>query len=134
MFVRISGNQVSIADPEAINPVFKSGWNKTSFYYWFRFYNRPTLMSTELHSKHLEMKRGLATTFANSTLLGLEEFIDNYSMDFAAILEDHARHNEPLEAAKWFQWYALDVVADVAFGHSFEVGYLFLIINTCNNN
>ena len=70
--------------------------------------NRVTIMAEMSHHKHLEMKRGMAPAFANSTMTALEEFIDIYSGEFGVVLDEHARDKQPIEMAKWFQFYALD--------------------------
>ena len=58
--------------------------------------------------------------FSTATYTKLEEFIDTYSLQFCAVLEEYAQSKKSIDLGKWFQWYAFDVVGDVAFGQSFN--------------
>ena len=71
---------------------------------------RPTLMATQPHGLHSQMKRSMANTFSNGTMLGLEEFIDNFSMEFIGALDEFAKKGEPIDLGLWFHFYALDVM------------------------
>jgi cytochrome P450 len=108
--VRISPNEVSVADPEAIRDIYriKRPFKKTEFY---PIWNSGRLTKYSDHFSqtdermHSERRRIVNSVYSMSTVLTLEPYIDKCSAMFMERLSSYADAQRELDLGVWLQWY-----------------------------
>ena len=72
----------------------------------------PDLFSLQDEKKH-SARRDVANSYDMSTLLGMEEYIDQYSTVLLQEFAKFARRREVVDIVPWLQYYAFDVVGEL---------------------
>jgi hypothetical protein len=104
----------------------------------------PDLFSEQDEKKHGARRRNVANAYALSTLLGMEEYVDQCSTLLLRQFEKFAKKKEVIDLSPWLQYYAFDVVgelgivllapSDLGFGKKFgfieagkDIGWIGMI-------
>jgi Cytochrome P450 len=122
--VRISPNEVAISDPQAIKTIYSTGggFTKGTSRFegliegdWYTVWAmvEPDLFSLQDEKKHSARRRNVANAYALSTLLGMEEYVDQCSTLLLRVFEKFAKRREVVDISGWLQYYAFDVVGEL---------------------
>jgi hypothetical protein len=123
--VRITPNEVAIADPEAIKVIYSTGGGFTKGIYlrdgglmsgdWYTVWPmvEPDLFSLQDEKKHGARRRNVANAYSLATLLGMEEYVDQCSTLLLRQFEKIAQSGKSFDIAPWMQYYAFDVVGEL---------------------
>ncbi|KAF9523096.1 benzoate para-hydroxylase [Crepidotus variabilis] len=118
--VRISRNQVSINDANAIPVIYGHGakaFLKSDYYHSF-VAGTPSVFST-IDKKDHARKRMLAShAFSIRSLQSLAPFVHDIVLGFATKMDTVADAGEWIDTMKWFNFLAWDVISDLAFGEA----------------
>jgi hypothetical protein len=104
----------------------------------------PDLFSEQDEKKHGARRRNVANAYALSTLLGMEEYVDQCSTLLLRQFEKFAKNKDVIDLSPWLQYYAFDVVgelgivllvpSDLGFGKKFgfieagkDIGWIGMI-------
>ena len=104
--VRIAPNHVSIADHEALNPVYGHGTGslKSDFYDAFAAPTLPRgLFNTRSRPEHTRKRKIVSHTFAPKSIAAFEPFVRQQVQTLVARFDE-------LSKAESDGWYALDVL------------------------
>ncbi|PWN86514.1 cytochrome P450 [Acaromyces ingoldii] len=120
-YVRIGRNHVMTADPAAVNVLYghSSKWTKSGFYHLFRLGPPKGIMSETDVKKHAALRRASSSAYSISALLELEVSVDIMVEKLFRQLDGFVERKQPWNAGLWLQWFAMDVVGDLAFGKNF---------------
>ncbi|EUC61057.1 cytochrome P450 family monooxygenase [Rhizoctonia solani AG-3 Rhs1AP] len=102
-FVRIGPNHISIADPEALEAVYKhgSGLLKSDYYEMFKL-GEHGIFSTQDKSEHSTMRRRLAHIFSPQNILSYEPRVRNNIRRF--VTQWDLRCQQAAEGRSGFNW------------------------------
>ncbi|KAN0066397.1 hypothetical protein ACQY0O_000491 [Thecaphora frezii] len=136
-FVRIAPNHVSVADYEALNPIYGHGTGtlKTEYYDAFvppRPFPRG-LFNTRDRAEHTRKRKIVSHTFAPKTITAFEPFIrreiqmllDRWDEFCAKAKQEQAegprgiKGRAWLDVLMWLNFFAFDTIGDLAFGSTF---------------
>ncbi|KAJ5641339.1 Benzoate 4-monooxygenase [Penicillium lividum] len=126
-FVRISPNQVSIADDEAINAVYGhgNGFLKADFYDAFVSIRRGLFNTRDRH-EHTRKRKTVSHTFSAKSIGQFEQYIHGNVELFVkqwnklSDLEANPKTGyATIDALNWFNYLAFDIIGDLAFGAPF---------------
>jgi hypothetical protein len=73
----------------------------------------PDLFSEQDEKKHGARRRNVANAYALSTLLGMEEYVDQCSTLLLRQFEKFAKNKDVIDLSPWLQYYAFDVVGEL---------------------
>ncbi|GAO51000.1 hypothetical protein G7K_5113-t1 [Saitoella complicata NRRL Y-17804] len=123
-FVRISPNQVSINDPDAIQIVYghQTGFLKSEFYDAFVSIHRG-LFNTRDRGEHTRKRKIISHTFSQQAILGFEPLINkSLSLLLSRLSDmiDPATNSLTLDFLPWANYLAFDIIGDLAFGEPFH--------------
>lgn len=79
----------------------------------------PDLFSLQDEKMHGARRRNVANAYALSTLLGMEEYVDQCSTLLLRQFEKFAKNKEIVDISPWLQYYAFDVVGELGAFSSF---------------
>ena len=77
----------------------------------------PDLFSLQDEKKHGARRRNVANAYALSTLLGMEQYVDQCSTLLLREFEKIAQRKEVVDISPWMQFYAFDVVGELGTFH-----------------
>ncbi|UZJ55673.1 hypothetical protein CBS101457_004993 [Exobasidium rhododendri] len=122
-YVRIGRNHVLTVDPDALQPLYGHGskWRKSNFYHLFRLGSAKGIMSETNVKKHAALRRASANAYSFNSLLELEGSVDRMADLFFTKVDTFADSQQPWDAGLWLQWFAMDMVGELAFGRSFDL-------------
>ncbi|UZJ50971.1 hypothetical protein CBS101457_000291 [Exobasidium rhododendri] len=122
-YVRLGRNQVITVDPDAVSVLYghASKWTKSNFYHLFRLGPAKGIMSETDVKKHASLRRSSASAYSINSLLELEGSVDEMAELFFQKVDIFAERKQPWDAGLWLQWFAMDVVGELAFGKSFDL-------------
>ena len=127
--VRIAPNVISVGDRAEIANIYGrgEGYTKTAFYplQSISWQKKPALniFSEREPSVHRQEKRKVANAYALSSVLQLEDKVDNCGMLFMRRLEeDFESKGKPVDLGTWLQYYAFDVIGEITFAS--KLGFL----------
>ncbi|KAI1288550.1 cytochrome P450 monooxygenase-like protein [Xylaria venustula] len=131
-YVRVGPNLLSISDPDMIEVIFhpQSNFNKAD---WYDIAN-PLLNLVQLRdrSEHDRRRRhGWDMAFTTKALRSYDSRVVKYADQFIAQMQ--RRVGQAVNITNWLEWYAFDVMGDLAFGRSFkalEKGQSHIYIDT----
>ncbi|CAE6422982.1 unnamed protein product [Rhizoctonia solani] len=134
-FVRIGPNHISIADPDALEVVYKhgNGLLKSDYYEMFKL-QEYDLFSIQDKSDHATMRRRMAHIFSPQTILSYEPRVQNNIRKF--VTQWDMRCQQAAEGRSGFNWrseggraildvcpqiayFAFDLISDLALGSPF---------------
>ncbi|KAI0191377.1 cytochrome P450 monooxygenase-like protein [Xylaria flabelliformis] len=131
-YVRVGPNLLSISDPELIEIIFHPQSNFTKAE-WYDIAN-PLLNLVQLRDRaeHDRRRRhGWDLAFTTKALRSYDSRVLKYADQFVAQMQRKA--GQAINVTNWLEWYAFDVMGDLAFGRSFkalEHGKSHLYIDT----
>ena len=73
----------------------------------------PDLFSLQDEKKHGARRRNVANAYAMSTLLGMEEYVDQCSTLLLREFAKFAKASKACDLSPWLQYYAFDVVGEL---------------------
>lgn len=73
----------------------------------------PDLFSLQDEKMHGARRRNVANAYALSTLLGMEEYVDQCSTLLLRQFAKFAKTKEIVDISPWLQYYAFDVVGEL---------------------
>lgn len=120
-YVRMGRNQVMTTDPSTVPLLYghSSKWVKSGFYHLFRLGPPKGIMSETDVKKHAALRRASSSAFSMNALVELESSVDTMADLFFQRLDEFSAKGKPWDAGLWLQWYAMDVVGELAFGQHF---------------
>ncbi|KAI1348665.1 cytochrome P450 monooxygenase-like protein [Xylaria sp. FL0043] len=118
-YVRAGPNLLSISDPDMIEVIFhpQSNFSKAD---WYDIAN-PLLNLVQLRDRaeHDRRRRhGWDLAFTTKALRSYDSRVIKYADQFIAQM--HRRAGQAINVTDWLEWYAFDVMGDLAFGRSFK--------------
>lgn len=130
--VRITPNELSLADASALDVVFgpKQKWDKTDFFASFNPHigDRVELFSALDNAKHAERRKITAPLFTTGAVLQYEPNIDRIIAVFLRRLEDAATSGKSIDMTWALRQYTLDAIGEIFYGK--EGGFNSLRDNT----
>lgn len=124
-FVRISPNEVSVADPLAVQTIYgiKSKFTKTVWYNVWKHRTAKTKHADEfsdLDEKHHATRRRLfSNMYAMTSILESEQYTDACTGLFMTKLEEMADGRMSVDLGRLLQLYAFDVIGELYSGSNF---------------
>ena len=117
--VRTGPSDLSIVDPQAVRLIYgqQSPCTKNAFY--DMSYPAQSLLSFREKPLHDRRRRVWSTGFSDKALRGYERRIQVYRQKLFDQLM--ACEGEPVNVIKWFNFFAYDVMGDLAFARSFDM-------------
>lgn len=115
--VRIGSNDLAIADPEFVQPIYGHGAKCTKSAWYDGSYPTTSLQTIRIKALHDKRRRIWSPAFSDKALRGYEKRLE----PFADALLDRLQsfHGGPVNVAKWFNYFGYDVMGDLAFGKDF---------------
>lgn len=122
--VRISPNEVSCADPDAIPKIYPNHrpLQKTDFYpIWGRpsISNQPDSFTCTDERVHSQYRRIVNPVYTLSNVLKSEEYLDGCINLFIERLGEYADVQKAIDLGHWLQMFAFDVIGEIFFGRMF---------------
>jgi hypothetical protein len=103
-FVRISHQEVSVSDPEAIKALLVAPLPKASWYQVFNLPDRRFVNQMgELDPKrHIHKQRNVAAGYAFSNVIQSEPYIDELVRKMQSHFDEYTKEGKPIEFDHWF--------------------------------
>lgn len=122
--IRIAPDEVACADPDAIRKIYRTQapLAKTHFYpVWGsnNFSKYPDLFVDTDEKLHSSQRRIVNNVYSMSTILTLEQYIDDCSAQLIQRLDGYAASKTIVDLGQWLHWYAFDVIGELFFGKPF---------------
>ncbi|KAI9164122.1 Cytochrome P450 monooxygenase notG' [Paramyrothecium foliicola] len=118
-FVRVGSNDLMIVHPSAV-PVVHGAQSRCRKASWYdEDWPRASIHTTRDHQFHHSRRRVWSQAFSDRALRGYENRITSYNKALVDRLYQYG--GEPVNAAKWFNYYSFDVMGDLAFGKDFDM-------------
>jgi cytochrome P450 len=121
--VRISPNEVSVADPQSVSAIHKinSGYNKSPWYCDVAPFGRPILFSMSEPKAHATRRRLFARAFSKTYLRQTyETTVHSMAKQVVEKMRDESASVGTTDLLKWWTFMATDVSALLMFGDSFH--------------
>ncbi|KAK5456949.1 hypothetical protein LTS15_004729 [Exophiala xenobiotica] len=124
--VRISPYEFSTDSPSAIKPIYGLGTNfRKSF--WYDASSNPDYHTEDIFSGrdpklHAQNRRKVASLYSMTTLLKMEEPVNQCIDLLTQRLDEKAKDGKPIRLQWWMQCYAFDVISIITVDKRF--GYL----------
>ncbi|KAM0705779.1 hypothetical protein Q7P35_007139 [Cladosporium inversicolor] len=122
--VRVTPNQVSIADPDAIPIVYGhgTGFLKAEYYDAFVSIQRG-LFNTRDRAEHTRKRKTISHTFSAKSVGQFEQYI-HHNLEMLATQWDKLSKQAGsgyyrMDSLNWFNYVAFDIIGDLAFGAPF---------------
>lgn len=116
-FIRIGSSDLSIAHPLGVAAVYGHGSGCRKATWYDEDWPRSSLHTTRNHSWHGQRRRVWSTGFSDKALRSYEQRIRQYNDSLENQMLKNAR--QPVNVAKWFNYYSFDVMGDLAFNKNF---------------
>ncbi|KAK4185186.1 putative cytochrome P450 pisatin demethylase-like protein [Podospora australis] len=121
--IRIAPDEVSIADPSAVQTIYgaHSGFTKTDFYSAFsaRWARYPEHFASTNPVVHAARRKQVNHIYSMTNVSRYEDRIDACTNVFMERMRELADKKQPVELTDWFRWYAFDVIGELFYGHQF---------------
>ncbi|KAI8626135.1 cytochrome P450 monooxygenase-like protein [Xylariaceae sp. FL1651] len=131
-YVRAGPNLLSIADPDLIETIFHPHSNFTKADWYDIAHPLTNLVQMRDRAEHDRRRRhGWDMAFTTKALRAYDSRVLRYADLFVAQM--HRRSGQTVNATDWLEWFAFDVMGDLAFGRSFgalEKGQSHIYIDT----
>ncbi|KAF5576016.1 Isotrichodermin C-15 hydroxylase [Fusarium pseudocircinatum] len=122
--VRIAPNELSFSSLTSRDDIygFKAArkFLKSPLYEGFVNGKEPSLVGIKDPILHGKKKRLLSHAFSAKALKSHEETINSYTDLFVQQAAIHGGGSEGIDMTRWYNWFAFDVIGDLAFGESFN--------------
>ncbi len=118
-FVRIGSSDLSITHPRAVHDIYGYG-SKCTKGDWYDL-NLPLIsMHTSRHQAiHDQRRRIWSPAFSDKALRGYEDRVKQYQDQLMDCIDSFDEAS--INITKWFNLFSFDVMADLAFGSSFDM-------------
>ncbi|KAF4976821.1 hypothetical protein FZEAL_6562 [Fusarium zealandicum] len=122
--VRYGPNRYSFDDYEAVKIIYGLGahFPKSSWYSTWASPGSWGLFSDESIKRHSQNRKLYQATYAMSSLVHYEPFVDECADLFTQRLSEMSRSNLPVDMRHWFQCYAFDVIGLITYAK--RLGFL----------
>ncbi|KAJ5110026.1 cytochrome P450 monooxygenase [Penicillium argentinense] len=111
--------QLSIANPAAVSVIYGSH-SKTSKGPWYSITElRASLHTARDKQEHKVRQKVWDKAFKASPLKDYKHRVSRYSHQLIYVIQQNL--DRPIDMAKWFNYFAFDVMGDLAFGKSFNM-------------
>ncbi|KAI0191579.1 cytochrome P450 [Astrocystis sublimbata] len=118
-YVRVGPNLLSISDPEMLEVMFHPQSNFTKAEWYDIAHPLLNLVQLRDRSEHDRRRRhGWDMAFTTKALRSYDSRVLKYADQFVAQMQ--RRSGEAINVTNWLEWYAFDVMGDLAFGRSFK--------------
>ncbi|KAN0108780.1 cytochrome P450 [Hyaloscypha variabilis] len=119
-FVRVGPNELITNSPEAV-PVVMGVSSKCTKAPWYECVSYPntSLHLTRSRIEHDKRRKIWDRGFSAKSLREYEHRVTGFTDDLISQLNAHA--GEALNASRWMNYYAFDMMGDMAFGKSFDM-------------
>lgn len=121
--MRISPNEVSVADPKSVSAIHKisSGYNKSPWYADAAPFGRPILFSMNDPKLHSVRRKLFARAFSKSYLRHTyESTVHSMTKQVVEKMKTETGSNGTTDVLKWWTFMATDISALLMFGDSFH--------------
>lgn len=121
-YVRIGPNEVSIADSEAIVPIYgtTSKFIKTEFY-TYQLRGVPELFTMSDQRQHADRRRLLAHLFSMSTMKDYEPVISDNVKLCMDLIGQQGQQGARSNLYDWFHYLSMDIICELSFGRTFNM-------------
>ncbi|KAK8173506.1 cytochrome P450 [Phyllosticta citrichinensis] len=116
-FVRVGSNDLSILDPDAVPLIYGFGTKCGKATWYDSSYPLASMHSSRNRQYHDARRRLWSISFSDKALRGYEPRVQKYTASLVRQLSAHS--GRPVDATKWFAFFAYDVMGELAFGKSF---------------
>ncbi|KAK7510511.1 putative cytochrome P450 [Phyllosticta citriasiana] len=116
-FVRVGSNDLSIIDPDAVPLIYSFGTKCTKAIWYDNDYPLASMHSSRNRQYHDARRRLWSISFSDKALRGYELRVQKYTSSLVRQL--CAFSGQPVDATKWFAFFAYDIMGELAFGKSF---------------
>ncbi|KAI0399882.1 cytochrome P450 [Xylaria palmicola] len=131
-YVRVGPNLLSISDPDLIEVIFHPQSNYTKAEWYDIAHPLLNLVQLRDRAEHDRRRRhGWDLAFTTKALRSYDSRVLKYADQFVAQMR--RREGQAINVTGWLEWYAFDVMGDLAFGRSFkalETGKSHIYIDT----
>lgn len=126
--VRIAPNDLSIADPDAIDVIYgpKRIFPKTEFYDGFNPHisKRSDSFCETDEGKHAARRRIQAPFYTQAAVLDYEPCVDRVIELFRSRMREFVASQDTVDMATWFRKYTFDVIGEMFYGKEGGFGFL----------
>lgn len=122
--VRLAPNLFSIMDADKRVYGIGSKMQKSS---WYKAWSPPapdkyTLFSDQDIHRHNSSRRKFQSIYSLTSVLGYEKYVEDCTAMFVDRMSTLAKSDSAFDMARWFQFYAFDVITDITYGK--RLGFL----------
>lgn len=116
--VRLGPDLYSIDDAAATKTIYGHGTQYIKGD-WYKIWQIPTkslpanLFALQDIKQHSTVRRMYANVYAMSSLVAYEPYVDNCMDILLRQLYQASKQGQTVDMAKWFQWYAFDVIGEI---------------------
>lgn len=123
-WVRISPNEVSTCDSEAIVPIYgvNSDFIKTEFY-TYQLRGIPELFTMASRKQHAMRRRQLSHLFSMSTIIEYEPIIGKHVQICMDLISEQGKAGKPSNLYDWWHFLSMDITCELSFGLTFNMLY-----------
>ncbi|KAF4969235.1 hypothetical protein FSARC_3488 [Fusarium sarcochroum] len=115
--VRYGPDRYSFDDPEAVKVIYglNTHFPKSSWYSAFETPGQWSTFGDRSIKRHAQTRRLYQATYAMSSLVHYESFVDECADIFTQRLEEMAKSDVLVDMRNWFQCYAFDVIGLITY-------------------
>ncbi|RPA85284.1 putative cytochrome P450 monooxygenase [Ascobolus immersus RN42] len=118
--VRYKPNLVLVDDPNYLPVIYHKHVDKTAFQKASGLGFSSAVVSALPHKEHAALKKRVAPSFTMTNIRGMEGAVDTRVREWITrIDQDFAQKKMAMDFGPWSQYYAYDVVSELAFGKPF---------------
>ncbi|KAK4506182.1 hypothetical protein PRZ48_004147 [Zasmidium cellare] len=116
--VRFGPNDLHFNQPEAIEGIYKRGWQKGDFYLGFD-QKTPGLFSERNEAIHGKRKRMFGNNFTPTAIRSYESIVDGQYAILRRRLDRFAESGETFDLRKYITYCIVDILGELAFSEAF---------------
>ncbi|KAE8375424.1 cytochrome P450 [Aspergillus bertholletiae] len=118
-YVRIGPTELSITDPKAVKALY-SGQATVSKGPWYTVSEpRVSLQTARDRKEHARRRKVWDQAFSSKALRDYEPRVSSYIVQLLEAVRKNV--GNPMDMAKWFNYYSFDVMGDLSFGKPFDM-------------
>ncbi|KAI1173798.1 cytochrome P450 monooxygenase-like protein [Nemania sp. FL0916] len=118
-YVRLGPTELSIADPEAVQPIYGSQSPVTKGPFYTMLEPRTPILMERDKREHARRRKVWDQGFTTKALSDYESRMTKAISQLLDVLEE--RCNSPIDITSWITFFAFDVMEDLAFNNSAEM-------------
>jgi hypothetical protein len=116
-FLRVGSNDLSIADPKAVNIIYGAGSKCRKAAWYDQDYPLTSMHTSRNRQSHDVRRRIWSPAFSDKALRGYEKRIEPYVDELMSKIQEFK--GKPVDVGKWFNFFGYDAMGDLAFGKDF---------------